>query len=257
MNVARHLPSPVLAPYVRCFMLIDCEAATQNQVLPNASLVLAVQYHGRVHHVQGGVLRAVPSTALTGVVHTARRLAYAPNTATLLVHFTETGAAAFFPQPLHELAGQSVPLDQLLPRATVAELAERVADAPTVRQRLAVMEHFLLSQLRAVSALGLIRQAVQTICSTRGATSIHTVVAGLPLSRDPFEKQFRRLVGTSPKQFATIVRLRWVLAHHAAAGSLTELAHAAGYFDQAHFNKEFRAFTGQTPTAFFAGGNYW
>ena len=255
MRVVRYLPSPSLQSYVRCFMTVESTAAVPNRVLPTTSLVLAVQYRGRVQQVESGVSQPLPPAALTGMSRAPRILAYAPNTATLLAHFTETGAAAFFPQPLHELFGTSLPLDHLLPPAAVTALTERVATAASTGQRLAVLGDFLLGRLRSVSATGPIRQALHLIQAAGGSASIRGVVAGLPVSRDPFEKQFRQLVGTSPKQFATLVRLRWVLAHHADATSLTELAHAAGYFDQAHFNKAFKAFTGQA--AFFAGGAYW
>ncbi|WP_310395570.1 helix-turn-helix domain-containing protein [Hymenobacter sp.] len=257
MKIERHLPPAFLRPYVRALLLIESDAEAQNLVLPDTSLVLAVQYRGRVLCTQNGVARAAPAAALTGLSNAPRQLTYAPGTSTLLVQFKEMGAAFFFPLPLHELFGHSLPLDQLLPPAQVRELGERVAAAPSTQLRLAVVAHFLLARLRPSPPDVPIRQAVQAIRASGGTLPIHAVAAGLALSRDPFEKHFRRLVGTSPKQFAAIVRLRGVLAHRPVARSLTELAHAAGYFDQAHFNKDFKAFTGQAPTAFFAGGAYW
>ena len=86
---------------------------------------------------------------------------------------------------------------------------------------------------------------------------INDLITGLFISRDPFEKRFRRIVGTTPKQFSTIVRLRTLIEQHLPDQPLTEVAYKAGYFDQAHFIKDFKAFTGEVPHLFFKAGAYW
>jgi AraC-like DNA-binding protein len=53
------------------------------------------------------------------------------------------------------------------------------------------------------------------------------------------------------------VRLRYLISRRPDTTNLTGLAHAAGFFDQAHFIKKFRAFTGQAPQQFFANTQYW
>jgi AraC-like DNA-binding protein len=67
------------------------------------------------------------------------------------------------------------------------------------------------------------------------------------------EKRFRQAVGTSPKKFASIVRFKHVIQRYDSGRSLTELAYEAGFYDQAHFIKEFKIFTGDTPEGFFPG----
>lgn len=57
--------------------------------------------------------------------------------------------------------------------------------------------------------------------------------------------------GLSPKHFARIVRIRTVLG--ADAGQWSDIAAAAGYYDQSHMTAEFRHFMGVPPAAFTAG----
>ena len=71
------------------------------------------------------------------------------------------------------------------------------------------------------------------------------------LASSKFEKRFRAAVGASPRKFASIVRLKNVLQQYPTADSLTGLGYEAGFYDQAHFIKEFKAFTGDTPEDFF------
>ena len=124
-------------------------------------------------------------------------------------------------------------------------------------QRIAIVERFLLAELKKPAHDGLVLHTIQKIHTANGDIRIKDMLTDLHISRDPFEKRFRRITGTSPKQFAVIVRLRHLIDHYAKAASLTDVAYASGYFDQAHFIKDFRSFTGQTPHAFFKSPLYW
>ena len=71
------------------------------------------------------------------------------------------------------------------------------------------------------------------------------------ISQSPFEKRFRKVVGTNPKKFASIVRFQKVMQDLANKPCLlTEIAYQNHYFDQAHFIKDFQKFAGNTPEAF-------
>jgi transcriptional regulator GlxA family with amidase domain len=96
---------------------------------------------------------------------------------------------------------------------------------------------------------------VRAMRVARGAISIRSLAAGLGLSQDRLEKRFRQVVGASPKRYCSILRLRYVLAG-SQTRSLVELALEAGYYDQSHFVREFRAVTGEPPRKFFGSIEY-
>jgi AraC-like DNA-binding protein len=252
MTVQSYSPGPALRPFVRALLVIDSPAPVTNEVLPDTALVLVLRLRGSVRAGAGPVL---PAAVLSGLRPGRQPLHYAAGTTTLLVQFAPGGAAACFAQPLHELFGRSAPLDALLPWRELALLEEQLAEAPDRPRQLALVERWLLGRLRPAAVPPRVRQALHAIGQQQGQLRIAALAAALPSSRDAFEKQFRRAVGTSPKQFAGLVRFRQVL--RLPRPSLTALAHAAGYFDQAHFIRDFRAFTGQAPRQFFAAGQYW
>ncbi len=100
-------------------------------------------------------------------------------------------------------------------------------------------------------------EAVKLIRSAGGRLSIEEVGESVGLSRKQLERKFASTVGTTPKTFARISRFLNI-CHHLdkyRGSTLTRLAHECGYFDQAHFIREFSAFTGFTPKAFFAKNN--
>ncbi len=115
------------------------------------------------------------------------------------------------------------------------------------------LQDFLIPRalLRAYD-LRLVQAAARLLYHTRGQCRIEDLANLCHTSVRQLQRSFQRAVGTSPKFFARTLRFeqaqrRLMLAPEA---DLTRLAHECGYFDQAHFIKEFRAFTGKTPSEY-------
>ena len=83
----------------------------------------------------------------------------------------------------------------------------------------------------------IISAAVQKIHTAKGILKIRELCESFYISQDAFEKRFRRVVGTSPKHFASTVRMEYVVNSGRQQQRLTKIAFGAGYFDQTHFNK--------------------
>jgi AraC-like DNA-binding protein len=257
VNLEHFIPTDRLKPFVKAYLVIASEHGMDNRILPDTALVMALRFQGTIAFTDRVQRENMPATALTGLRHAARMVHYAQQTAMLLVQFHDGGAAAFFRQPLHVLSDQSVALSDLLSRDAVTALEDQLCAATSHAERVALTEQFLLSLLQKPEQDDIVREALRQIRASQGTARIGDIIKELPLSRDAFEKRFRRLVGTSPKQFSIVVRLRHVIDTHANHDSLTDAAYRAGYFDQAHFIKDFTAFTGQTPGAFFATQKSW
>jgi AraC-like DNA-binding protein len=96
----------------------------------------------------------------------------------------------------------------------------------------------------------LIIEAVKIIYQTKGTIRIKELNERLFISQSPFEKRFRKLVGATPKKFASIVRFNAVLDNLSNTKSLTDICYENNFFDQAHFIKDFKQYTGDTPENF-------
>jgi transcriptional regulator GlxA family with amidase domain len=83
--------------------------------------------------------------------------------------------------------------------------------------------------------------AVRTIRAMHGVVRIAALARALGIAQDPLEKRFRAMIGASPKQYAEILRLRRAIESYHSGASLTRASIEAGYFDQPHFNRDFRA----------------
>lgn len=257
MKIEKFLPAEILKPFVKTFVIIEGENGLYNRVLPDTSLVLAFVLKGQITSEDEKIKIDLPVTAMTGLRKSPRQIEYSKGAATLLAIFNDGGAAAFFNESLHELFGTSVSLDNLVRRNKLDEVEERMFEAKNNLQRIAVVERFLLSELKTDQSNRLVFNALKEIKAARGDLRIKDLAKNLNASRDAFEKRFRRTIGTSPKQFASIIRLRNLIDNYSPTVNLTDAAHSAGYFDQSHFIKDFKSFTGQTPHIFFKSAAYW
>lgn len=257
MRATSHPPSERLRPFVSAFVVVETAEAAPSALLPEPNLVAAFRYRGSAEQLVAGGARLIPNSAISGVASALRRLRTTANGGVIVAKFREAGAAAFFATPLHELAGATLGLDALVPRAALAELEERLAAATITAARIALVDDFLWARRRGAAPDLLVARAVDAIRGARGAIRIGALAKQLGISRDPLEKRFRRTVGASPKQVASIVRLAGVVAAYRPGASLTRLAHAAGYFDQSHFIHDFRAVTGEPPERFLRTAAFW
>lgn len=253
MHIEQYIPVATLQPFIKSFMIIESEYAVQNQILPDTAVVMAFRLRGTVMENDLGIL---PAAVLGGLRKASRSLTYTSDTANLLVVFREDGAAAFFKEPMHELFGGSASLDNFIRRQQLDDITEQLAAAANNQACINIMQRFLLTIRRQAKPDLLVQEAVKSIRRAGGNVRIKELLDDLHISQDAFEKRFRKTTGASPKQFASIVRLRGLISR-ADAGTLTELAYDAGYFDQAHFIKDFRSFTGQTPREFYKSAIYW
>jgi len=247
-----YLPSQPLSPFIRHFMIIESQDEVVNRVLPNTALVMAFRFKGRVNQLEGSEKRKLPAAMISGLRKSGRLINYSKDAGNILVQFREAGANAFIKEPLHEFFGENPSLDQLTGYRNASEIEELLGEAKDNKARIALIENFLITKLSNYKPDQLILKALERIQLSKGTTRITELANQLCISQDAFEKRFRKVVGVSPKQFSFIVRMQSVINNgRSNKQSLSEIALHAGYFDQPHFNKDFKLFTGQTPKEFF------
>jgi AraC-like DNA-binding protein len=179
------------------------------------------------------------------------------------LRLTPIGAHMLLGLPMHELADQVTPIEAVLGRAG-AELPERLATAPGWEARFAMLDRLLAERLDGARppAAG-VEHAWWRLVGSHGATPVERLADEVGWSRRHLFARFREHTGLPPKVFARILRFQRAAALMACAGgpSLCEIALDCGYYDQAHLNRDFRAFAGRTPTELMAarlpeGGGY-
>lgn len=250
MKFDKHFPSERLKPYIRYFVVSENEVENEYKVFPSSGLVIGFQYKGQLSEVKDGTAGRLSAAGITGISRSYKVFRNSANIGTILVYFTEIGFTHFTSLPTNELFNQSISLDHVFDKNTIAEIEERLASAATDKQRIQLVERFMLSQLRDIRADKLIVEAVRLIYESKGTIRIKELNEKLFISESPFEKRFRKVVGTTPKKFSSIIRFNSILDNLNETKSLTEICYENNFFDQAHFIKDFKQFTGDTPENF-------
>ncbi|MDQ2657843.1 MAG: helix-turn-helix transcriptional regulator [Bacteroidota bacterium] len=218
---------------------------------------MTFRLRGENTYVSHGGKWTLPGTTISGVRNSPRFIGYAENTLTLVVLFKEGGAAAFFREPIHRLFSETVGLDELINSLEVKKVKDQLSGAKNDKTRISIIERFLMNRMYKTETDRLVSAAVQQINQVSGFVRIKELGDRLCISKDAFEKRFRRTVGTSPKQFASLVRMSSIIKQTCGRDELIGTAIDAGFFDESHFIKAFKQFTGQTPTDFSKSGPYW
>ena len=196
---------------------------------------------------------AEPSTQASSFVVflVSRLLEIAPSDASdvgfVAVRFRPGGFAAFVDMPVVHLADHDVPAIELWGH-DVIELEDDLARAGDSEARFAIVIAFLRARLNGrgcENADAIVRRVI----ASQGRVGVRQLAADLGCSERRLQRVFLAQIGSSPKQYARLVRF------HAACrlirGGNTPLAQIAaecGYFDQAHLVHDVREFAGETPS---------
>lgn len=182
----------------------------------------------------------------------AWEFSYPTPTRSVGVHFRPWGLAPFLPMPAFELCDRPATMEQIWGQPATAELRHRLTSADTPHEMLMVLEEELARRLRVIDGLDLVRQVSSAVAATGGTVPISHIGVAARASSTYVAKRFRAVVGVTPKRLARSYRFTsTVLAIDVAAPiDWGDVAAGAGYFDQAHFVREFREFTGLTPTRY-------
>lgn len=156
--------------------------------------------------------------------------------------------------PMHLLTNGVVDLEDVL-GWRAADLVDQLHDAVGWNERFEILDDFLARRFAVAKRPSpVIEYAWRRLNETQGRIAVRQLASEVEVTRQHLFSLFRDQIGLSPKTMARVLRFQRAVAgmDHAAPGRLAEVAHACGYYDQAHLNREFRSMTGATPTQFLA-----
>jgi AraC-like DNA-binding protein len=248
-------PGPALAEHIEFFgHWIHRGGTYRSRALPRGAVTVVLDVGQRqrldFYAADGDRKLSVPPAFVTGAQCASYVSDIVADEPVMAIHFRPGGALPFLGMSLADLDGGPVGIDEIWGRQG-RELHERLIAARTVAARFALLGEFLLSRARLPahrhSGVAAAMAAVEANPSIRMAEARR--LAGLSTKR--LVALFRDEVGLSPKEYARVRRFQAALRQlgRGAAGG-AHIAAEVGYFDQSHFVREFRSFTGMTPTQY-------
>jgi AraC-like DNA-binding protein len=164
------------------------------------------------------------------------------------IRFRAGGFGAFTGLDVGSFRDRAVPIGDVLPDA--ASLTEQVFDAPTAERRRLVVENYLANHpVVADPTYHLVLRIVDAMATDQELTRVDQIAERFDVPARTLQRMFRRYVGAGPKWVLRRYRLQdgADLLAKGRTEDLAALAAELGYFDQAHFSREFTTEVGMAP----------
>jgi AraC-like DNA-binding protein len=253
-------PNPLLRPWVRT--LWYCRAPhiphRRERVLPNGCMQIILnlsQSYLTDCGDDGKANRRFPRAIVVGararyaVVHTGDMEEI------IGILLQPGGFAGLFRERADLFFERSIGLEEVWPGAS---LTDKLCEAPTPVEKLKALEVFLAGRLRpATRRSELVDQAMHLFREKE--LRIAACAQSVGVSKRRLSQVFREEVGMSPKMWCRIHRFQTAVrfVHNGVDVPWAELALRCGYYDQSHFDNDFRAFSGINPTTYSAHRGPW
>lgn len=193
--------------------------------------------------------RQNPKPFFIGIMKKARIIPISPGQQYLGIAFKPGIAPPLLGIPANQLADVHLPLERLNKK-----LADTLTPDDPLKSIKSLLHHFdteLKNLIQNCRFDQRVQKAVSRIQAASGKISLDRTARDLDLSLRQLQRLFSLSVGLSPKKFATISR--FLSIHRAMSqrglSDLIFLALEFNYYDQSHFNREYKRITGLTPTS--------
>lgn len=249
MRIQIHDIIPALQPYIRLICTMTCDDAAETtciRVLPDACVELFLNYTSTPVAIISHELhqRSIATFRMSRPMDVQMR----KGAGVVAVCFHPGMAYRFMQVPMHGLSDTTTALADIW-KGTAAEIEEKMAGADNNEVRVGLVQQYLFKQLaHGESDLQL------TYCLTQarlsgGLVPVGRLAGDTGLSQRHLSRKFQEYVGLSPKEFLRVSRFIFSLDHlkKYPVYSLTEIAYKSGYYDQAHFIRDYRRYSGYTP----------
>lgn len=248
------LPSAILAPYIKNYTVVTINKDLDNEVFyPSGYVDFIVNIsEGFAATIINGKRKDTPAIELLGHLTLPTRLNVAKGTSVLIARIYPYASALFFSDPLSEFTNYATDMYDVALNEN-RELYNRIMETNELASKINILESHFLQQLKKnetrLKKVSIVQALSKQISLDHQKLDLPVLAQQSGLSERYIQKLYLSNIGISPAAFTSVIRynksLQLVLN---TTQSLTEIAYDCGYYDQAHFIKEFRKFTGITPS---------
>lgn len=253
MGLRTFQPCPLLKPYVTAIWdyedLLGDDGAMLS-ILPDTSTYLCFLYADLLttaHKERTYTTRS----GLAGFQSFRSDLGGLGKVSGVSARLTPWGLNVFCRGIVRECAEKRVDCRDIFPKYDIEAIEDLLSAKKTANERVECVEQFLLSRLNRNHEDLLIQTACRELDKSDGNYPVTSLAKALGLSERSLERRFQTHVGTTPKKYARIVRLRSTIFHRKKLSSWAEVAYAAGYYDQSHMINDFQELYGMSPDSIY------
>jgi AraC-like DNA-binding protein len=257
MNYIEVKPPKILSGYVKCFWILESDGIpdghSKEKILPDGCMELIFNFGDYYKEHRQGHSEIQPRSFVYGQITKFIEVSPTGKTGIIAVRFYPNGAEVFLQVPVNELTNKAVSTYDILGKDS-GELEEKIVTAKNNRSRIEILQNYLICRLKKYYTYDyIIAECLKRIEKSGGTITVESLSEKYNISTRHLERKFISIVGMSPKLFSRIIRFQTIfkLLKTKQINSLTALALESGYYDQAHFIRDFKNFTGINPKTYF------
>ncbi|WP_219226217.1 DUF6597 domain-containing transcriptional factor [Pedobacter antarcticus] len=251
-------PNENLSPFIKCYWTLEGpkERKPQKQTIVPDGCMEMIFHYGDLYkqYVEEGNSIIQPRSFIIGQLTRPLDIEPTQKTGIFAVRFRPEGFLPFATLPIKELENKAVSLEILYNKSGL-KIEQEILTAKWAQERIQKIELFLASFLKDTKTIDhIVQSTIDTILMANGKLQIVDLGKLLNINRRQIERRFSAKIGLSPKQLSKIIKLQAALKIllNADDTNLTSLAYVGEYYDQAHFIRDFKEFTGVTPKEFYS-----
>jgi AraC-like DNA-binding protein len=250
-------PHPLLSPYIAKMHVFESSgrlpALDRKLIVPNANFKLTLTYrNGIVANIAGKpFIQSEHELSLTGLIDSPVILDPQEDTqtGTIIIEFNPLGAYRLFHLSYAEVKNQIVEMTSLIGNKA-EELQSQLAEVSTLNLKLQLLQNFLIKRLEKGAPDPIYDYCINRIADSKGLIGVAQLEKETGYSSRWLNRKFSEHLGTGPKNLAEIVRFKQFYQVYSTGLKLQSLKDHIYhyYYDQSHFLRAFKRFTGFTPT---------
>ncbi|MEV4884656.1 helix-turn-helix transcriptional regulator [Chitinophaga ginsengisegetis] len=258
MKYREILPEQLLKPYVKCYYHFESEADTaiDDVVFPGGHMEIIFNMGSATWKTgSNNIFQNTPKIELWGQITRPLPVkAVGSYNKMLGVRFYPHTAAFFMQEDIMLLNNQvNDPADML--GTPIRQLHMKLLEEENLDQQIKLISQFLLNRLQEVNRkplnIAMVGNIIHQMKQPDADAKIESIARQHLISSRYLHKLFLQYTGVPPKFYAKLHRFQKSLELvQKNKLSLTAIAYECGYFDQSHFIREFKSFTGVSPASY-------
>lgn len=259
MNYRIFQPHPDLQSVVKCYWTLEVPAESNSEkqrIVPDGCIEMAFILGDNIRRFTSETdFILQPRAMVLGQTIEPFYIQPVGYVNTFAIRFYPFGFANFVTTSIKKLVNKETPIAELFEHSTADALEQNIIYATNTQQRIKIIESFLLDKLNEKATIdNIVKSTIDTLFETSGSMPIKAILKEGLSKRRQLERKFLSHIGISPKQLGKVIRLQAALKLllNQKTETFTQIAYESEYYDQNHFIKDFKEFTGTTPKGFLA-----
>ena len=252
---------PGLKPYVDDILLVESDGKDFDCGLdiiePDGTVKLAITLNNRIqnYYENNTFIAQADRVTMVGMFDSPFKMEALTNCKTqlLIVRLNAIGAYRFI-NINHESSVNKFHQFYDVLGGPIRELEDLLANEKNVLQKIIKLQMYLQGIFGKVAPDLIFDHCVNKIIGTSGSIALKVLEDDTGYSSRWLNMKFKQKIGMGPKSFASIIRFKDVFKKVVTQRDfyLNDRIYLDHYYDQAHFLKDFKRYSGQTPSEFYS-----